>query len=133
MAECCKHLVHVFGFIICVALAGMVYAIDTEGNDLSYDKEIQNSENLLKLMLNSHPELGSANDLQAVDAHLKGHYVPVHPLYGILQSKSPFYKYSGYEIPSFDMSLETKPINKTQFYNQFLSKSMPVILRNECK
>jgi len=48
MGICCRHLVHGFTFIICLALVGMVYAIDTEGTDLSYDKEIKTSEELFK-------------------------------------------------------------------------------------
>ena len=31
------------------------------------------------------------------------------------------------------MSLEEKPLDKIQFYNEFLSQSLPVILKNECK
>jgi hypothetical protein len=51
-AECCRHLVHGFTVIICIALIGMVYAIDTEGKeDLNYDQEIQTSEEYLKLIL----------------------------------------------------------------------------------
>jgi len=83
-------------------------------------------------MLNSNPNLGNASDLHAVDDQA-AHYVPIHPLYGILYSKSLFNKFSGYKIPSFDMSLEDKPLNKTQFYTELLSQSLPAIFKNECK
>ena len=31
------------------------------------------------------------------------------------------------------MSIKEKPIDRKYFYNQFLSKSLPVVFKNECK
>ena len=66
---------------------------------------------MLKLLLTSHPELGNFGNLSAVDQHLEGHYLPIHPLYGILQAKSIFQKELDYFIPRYDMSEDKKELN----------------------
>jgi hypothetical protein len=54
-----------------------------------------------------------------------------HPLYVELQKRSPMGMMKDYTVREFDDVLS--PINARTFYQEFVSKSLPAVFRNDAK
>ena len=55
----------------------------------------------------------------------------IHPLYVELQRKSPMGMMRDWNITEIDM--ETETIGKHEFYQKYLSKSLPLVMRKDAK
>lgn len=147
-----KNLIHVFIFLIIISFIAMIYLV-SKGEEQHINNEMNESEiqfqiKSLHFYLEMFPayyfmkktgEQVGINVTEGVNKYANlianqgkedtRSMMMIHPLYVELQKQSPLGMMRDYDLVVVDQV--NKPITKKYFYKNFISKSLPVLFKNE--
>jgi len=147
-----KHLIHIFALTFCFALAGMIIVVSqNQHDDIGLGPEPDKTDQIMLLdsYMKNNPgfygiskvsqafgfSFNTTEGLLSFSERLKkkqeGDAAPelvIHPKYYELQKKAVFV-HDEWKIIEVDMLKDT--IGLHQFYTDHLSKSYPIVLRND--